>query len=108
MMKMDIGELFRENQKISRSNELLARQVEKSVNQIKRYIRLTYLIRKLLDMVDEGKIAFTIAVELLYLSIDYLVRGKELDNGLSILLEELSEEKRELAMRIFRGIIECI
>lgn len=107
-MKMDIGELFRENQKISRSNELLARQVEKSVNQIKRYIRLTYLIRKLLDMVDEGKIAFTIAVELLYLSIDYLVRGKELDNGLSILLEELSEEKRELAMRIFRGIIECI
>lgn len=41
-------------------------------------------------------------------SIDYLARGKELDNGLSILLEELSEEKRKLAMRVFRGIIECI
>lgn len=41
-------------------------------------------------------------------SIDYLVRGKELDDGLSILLEELSEEKRELAMRLFSGIIECI
>lgn len=50
-----------------RSNEQLAKQVGESVNQIKRYIRLTYLIPKILDMVDEGKIAFTIAVELSYL-----------------------------------------
>ena len=35
--------------------------------QIARYIRLTNLIPKILDMVDEGKIAFTIAVELSYL-----------------------------------------
>ena len=35
--------------------------------QIKRYIRLTCLIPKILDMVDEGRIAFTIAVELSYL-----------------------------------------
>ena len=35
---------------------------------IQRYIRLTNLIPKLLDMVDEGKIAFTIAVELSYLT----------------------------------------
>ena len=35
---------------------------------IKRYIRLTKLIPKILDMVDDGKIAFTIAVELSYLS----------------------------------------
>lgn len=52
------------------SNELLARQVRESVAQIKRYIRLTNLIPKILDMVDEGKIAFTIAVELSYLSED--------------------------------------
>lgn len=52
------------------SNELLARQVGESVAQIKRYIRLTNLIPKILDMVDEGKIAFTIAVELSYLSED--------------------------------------
>ena len=39
-----------------------------SVAQIKRYIRLTKLIPKILDMVDDGKIAFTIAVELSYLS----------------------------------------
>ena len=50
------------------SNELLARQVGESVAQIKRYIRLTKLIPKILDMVDDGKIAFTIAVELSYLS----------------------------------------
>ena len=52
------------------SNELLARQVGESVAQIKRYIRLTKLIPKILDMVDDGKIAFTIAVELSYLSED--------------------------------------
>ena len=54
------------------SNELLARQVGESVVQIKRYIRLTKLIPKILDMVDDGKIAFTIAVELSYLSEDEL------------------------------------
>lgn len=50
-----------------RSNEILARQSGESVAQIKRYIRLTYLIPKILDMVDDGKIAFTVAVELSYL-----------------------------------------
>ena len=49
------------------SNELLAKQVGESVAQIKRYVRLTNLIPKILDMVDDGKIAFTIAVELSYL-----------------------------------------
>ena len=48
-------------------NELLAKQVGESVAQIKRYVRLTNLIPKILDMVDDGKIAFTIAVELSYL-----------------------------------------
>ena len=51
----------------TRSNELLAKQAGESVAQIKRYIRLTNLIPKILDMVDEGKIAFTVAVELSYL-----------------------------------------
>ncbi|SEV84666.1 ParB/RepB/Spo0J family partition protein [[Clostridium] fimetarium] len=51
-----------------RSNEILSKQVGESVNQIKRYIRLTYLIPKILDKVDEEKIAFTVAVELSYLN----------------------------------------
>ena len=58
------------NTSIINSNELLARQVGESVAQIKRYIMLTKLIPKILDMVDDGKIAFTIAVELSYLSED--------------------------------------
>ena len=52
----------------TRSDELLAKQVGESRNQIARYIRLTNLIPKVLDMVDEGKIAFTVAVELSYLT----------------------------------------
>lgn len=56
-----------------RSNELLATQLGISRNQIKRFIRLTYLIKPLQDMVDgchenEIKIAFNPAVELSYLT----------------------------------------
>ena len=47
-------------------------QISESVNdserQIHRYIRLTYLIPELLELVDEEKIALTPAVELSYLS----------------------------------------
>ena len=39
-----------------------------SERQVQRYIRLTHLIKPLLDMVDEGRIAFTPAVELSYLN----------------------------------------
>ena len=50
--------------------KLSAEQVsnEDSATQVKRFIRLTNLIKPLLDMVDEGKIAFTPAVELSFLN----------------------------------------
>ena len=41
-----------------------------SATQVKRYIRLTYLIKPLLDLVDEGRIALGPAVELSYLPED--------------------------------------
>ena len=41
--------------------------VGESKDQVRRYIRLTYLIPELLDLVDEGKIALRPAVELSYL-----------------------------------------
>ena len=41
-----------------------------SGRQVQRYIRLTYLIPELLDLMDEGKIAFSVGVELSYLSPD--------------------------------------
>ena len=40
---------------------------EDSGRQVKRYIRLTHLIPALLDLMDEGKIAFSVGVELSYL-----------------------------------------
>ena len=51
-----------------RADERLAKEVGESRNQIARYIRLTNLIPKILDMVDAGRIAFTIGVELSYLT----------------------------------------
>ena len=38
-----------------------------SASQVKRYIRLTYLIPELLEMMDEGKIALPVGVELSFL-----------------------------------------
>lgn len=51
-----------------KSRELLASNSPDSNTQIQRYIRLTYLITEILDMVDEGKIAMRPAVELSYLA----------------------------------------
>lgn len=51
-----------------RSDEILAQECGDSRNQIQRYIRLTHLIPDILEMVDEGRIAFRPAVELSYLS----------------------------------------
>ncbi len=50
------------------SRELLAEKSADSKTQIQRYIRLTELIPDLLNMVDEGRIAFRPAVELSYLT----------------------------------------
>ena len=50
-----------------RSDTELAQRAGESRNQIQRYIRLTELIPDLLQMVDDGKIAFRPAVELSYL-----------------------------------------
>ena len=56
--------------KSERANETLSKQVNDSVTQIKRYIRLTRLIPELLEMVDNKQIAFLPAVELSYLKDD--------------------------------------
>ena len=50
-----------------RSNKELANQVGESVKQVQRFIRLTYLLPDLIDMVDAGKLGFNAAVELSYL-----------------------------------------
>lgn len=50
-----------------RSDELLAKKMKESRNQIHRYIRLTNLIDSLLALVDKKKIPLNAAVELSYL-----------------------------------------
>ncbi|MBQ8765199.1 MAG: ParB/RepB/Spo0J family partition protein [Clostridia bacterium] len=49
------------------SRDLMAESVDESSRQIHRYIRLTYLIPELLELMDEDKIAFSVGVELSFL-----------------------------------------
>ena len=48
--------------------EIIAEQLDESKTQIRRYIRLTKLIPDILKMVDEQRIAFSVGVELSYLT----------------------------------------
>lgn len=50
-----------------RTDDQIAETADDSARQIQRYIRLTNLIPALLDRMDEGKIAFSVGVELSYL-----------------------------------------
>ena len=52
------------------SIEKLAEDVDESARQIQRYVRLTYLVPELLEMVDEGRIKMRPAVEISYLDED--------------------------------------
>ena len=71
-----------------------------SKNQVLRYIRLTYLIPELLEMVDENKIAFNPAVEISYLEQSeqrVLLNAMELNDctpshAQSIRLKKLSQD----------------
>ena len=53
-----------------RSDEKVAENSEDSARQVQRYIRLTELIKDMLELVDIGKVAFSPAVELSYLKED--------------------------------------
>lgn len=82
------------------SVEKIAEDAGESKDQVRRYIRLTYLIPELLAMVDESKIAFSPAVEISYLSKDeqsILLDAMELNDctpshAQSIRLKKLSQE----------------
>ena len=52
----------------TRSDEMIAQEAHVSARTIKNYIRLTYLVKPILDQVDEGRIAFSPAVELSFMS----------------------------------------
>ena len=80
------------------SAEIIAEQENTSKDTVKRYIRLTKLVKPLLDMVDEGKIALTPAEKLSYLteeeqqSLYELMQDSEISPSLSqaVKLKEMS------------------
>lgn len=86
--------------RLIRSDEKVAMDAGESRNQVQRYIRLTYLIPELLEMVDENKIAFNPAVEISYLDKaeqQVLLDAMELNDctpshAQSIRLKKLSQE----------------
>lgn len=51
-----------------RTDELIAEKSNDSARQVQRYIRLTNLIPEILNLVDEQRIAFSVGVELSYLT----------------------------------------
>ena len=51
-----------------KSRDILAEDLNESARTVQRYIRLTYLQKPILDLVDDGRIAFSPAVELSYLT----------------------------------------
>ena len=94
-----------------RTDELLAKEAGESRNQIQRYMRLTYLVPPLLELVDQGRIALNVGVELSYLeketqehiaeiidrdeatpSYAQAVRMHRENNGFSIISEDRIEE----------------
>ena len=56
--------------KLEISSSGIEKQTGDSKRQVRRYIRLTYLIPELMNMIDEKKIAFNPAIELSYLKSD--------------------------------------
>ncbi len=51
-----------------RSDHIIASNLNESARTVQRYIRLTYLETSILDLVDDGRIAFSPAVELSFLN----------------------------------------
>ena len=94
------------------SVEKVAEDSGESKDQVRRYIRLTYLIPELLSMVDDGKIAFNPAVEISYLSKDVqriLLDAMDLNDctpshAQSIRLKKLSQEG-SLDRQIIYGVM---
>lgn len=94
------------------SVEKVAEDAGESKDQVRRYIRLTYLIPELLAMVDDGKIAFNPAVEISYLSKDeqrILLDAMDLNDctpshAQSIRLKKLSQEG-SLDSQIIYGVM---
>ena len=92
-----------------RTDEAVGNEIGESREQIRRYIRLTYLIKELLDMVDDSRIALRPAVELSYLTVEqqkdliYTIESEDATPSLAqaIEMKKLSQQGKLTADKIF-------
>ena len=85
------------------STELIAEQEGTSKDTVKRYIRLTKLIPDILKMVDEQRIAFSVGVELSYLTENEqqdLFEAIELEGGTPSLSQAIQMKKLSQAGKL--------
>lgn len=93
-----------------RTDEAIGLENGDSKEQVRRYIRLTYLIKEILEMVDDGRIAFRPAVELSYLTVQqqkdlfYTIESEDATPSLAqaIEMKKLSQKGSLTAERIFK------
>ena len=92
-----------------RTDEAIGLENGDSKEQVRRYIRLTYLIKEILAMVDDSRIAFRPAVELSYLTVEqqkdlfYTMESEDATPSLAqaIEMKKLSQQGKLTADKIF-------
>ena len=94
-----------------RTDELIAEKSSDSARQVQRYIRLTNLTPEILDLVDEQRIAFSVGVELSYLT-EYeqqdLLEAIELEDKTPSLSQTIHMKKLSQAVTLDSETIERI
>ena len=93
------------------SRELLAEKSPDSNTQIQRYIRLTYLVPEILEMVDEKRIAFRPAVEISFLPTEQqnlLVDAMEYNDATPSLAQSIKMRDYSSKGQLNEALIESI
>ena len=99
------------NSEFATSSDELAEKVGESKNQIFRYIRLTYLVPEILQMVDERRIAFRPAVELSYLTEEQqyaLLEAMEYQDATPSLAQAIKMKKFQQDGKLTAEVIQSI
>ena len=95
----------------TRTNEKLGKEVGKSREQIRRYIRLTELVPEILQMVDERQIAFRPAVEISYLTEEQqytLLEAMEYNDATPSLAQAIKMKKYNQDGKLTSEVIQSI
>lgn len=95
----------------TKSRDLVAEGTNDSARQVSRYIRLTELVPEILQMVDDGKIAFRPAVEISYLGQDEqqdLLEAMEYADATPSLAQAIKMKKFSSEGKLGPDVIESI